>query len=149
MSTADGRGPTDLRVEPLQMPAADLGPENPLPEFRRERDSDAYRVADGIPEEERRHIGWEIGRRVLPYRMQDGYGGDLRPRTFNAAILENGRLKAVFLPDLGGRLISLLHKPTGRELLEPVRAFRPANLALRNAWFSEWSGTPGSSGTTA
>ncbi|MCZ7665985.1 MAG: DUF5107 domain-containing protein [Chloroflexi bacterium] len=36
----------------------------------------------------------------------------------------------------------MLHKPSGRELLAKNPVFQPANLALRNAWFSggiEWN----------
>ena len=37
------------------------------------------------------------------------------------------------MPELGGRLYSLVHKPLGRELLARNPVFQPANLALRNA----------------
>ena len=61
---------------------------------------------------------------------------------FRVAVLENDHLRATFLLELGGRLWSLLHKPTGRELLSVNPVFQPANLAIRNAWFSggvEWN----------
>jgi hypothetical protein len=51
-------------------------------------------------------------------------------------------LKATFLPELGGRLISLVYKPQERELLHRNPVFQPADLAIRNAWFSggiEWN----------
>jgi len=38
-------------------------------------------------------------------------------RTFDTVVLENGYLKVVLLPDYGGRVLSIVHKPTGRELL--------------------------------
>jgi hypothetical protein len=64
-------------------------------------------------------------------------------------VLQNDYLTATFLPELGGRLISLFHRPSGRELLAKNPVFQPANLALRNAWFSggiEWNaGQPGHS----
>lgn len=37
--------------------------------------------------------------------------------TYNTVILENGYLRVTLLPDYGGRILSLLHKPTNRELL--------------------------------
>jgi hypothetical protein len=53
------------------------------------------------------------------------------------------------LLEFGGRLWSLVHKPSGRELLEVNPVFQLANLAIRNAWFSggvEWNiGTLGHS----
>ena len=44
--------------------------------------------------------------------------------------------------EFGGRLWRLFHKPTQRELLDGNEVFQPANLAVRNAWFSggvEWN----------
>lgn len=133
---------TELRVESYTIPAAGLGPENPLPVFRSPRDDLDVKVDPGVPEDDRCHIGWRAANRVLPYRMQDGYDRDRRPRAFGAVVLENDILRAVVLPELGGRLVSLLHKPSGRELVECNPIFQPANLALRNAWFSggiEWN----------
>jgi tetratricopeptide (TPR) repeat protein len=86
---------------------------------------------------------------ILPYAMQDGYNRERKPRDFRVAVLENNILSATFLLELGGRLWSLYHKPTQRELLYVNPVFQPANLALRNAWFSggvEWNiGTIGHS----
>jgi hypothetical protein len=41
-----------------------------------------------------------------------------------------------FFTELGGRLISLYDKKSERELLHRNPVFQPANLAIRNAWFS-------------
>jgi hypothetical protein len=95
-----------------------------------------------IPEEDQRYLGYGRVASCLPYLMQDGYRRDLQPMTFRTAVLENDILRAIFLLELGGRLWSLLHKPSGRELLEVNPVFQPANLAIRNAWFSggvEWN----------
>jgi hypothetical protein len=100
----------------------------------------------------RRNVGYGRVRSVLPYLVQDGYRRDRRPAEHKVAVLENDVLRATFLLDLGGRLWSLVHKPTGRELLYRNPVFQPANLALRNAWFAggvEWNiGTIGHSPTT-
>lgn len=37
--------------------------------------------------------------------------------TFDTVVLENGYLKVTLLPEYGGRILSILHKPTNRELL--------------------------------
>ncbi len=37
--------------------------------------------------------------------------------TYDTVVLENGYLTVTLLPDYGGRILSILHKPTGRELL--------------------------------
>lgn len=144
MSTESTATSTTLRIEPYQLPAADLGPENPLPMFRGPKEDETLRLDPAIPLEERRYLGWRVAWRCLPYRMQDGYSRHKQLRSFDALVLENETLRAIFLPQLGGRLVSLVHKPTGRELLARNPVFQPANLALRNAWFSggiEWNTT--------
>jgi tetratricopeptide (TPR) repeat protein len=106
--------PSSLRLEIFTMPAAALEPANPLPA-----------LGD-----------------CLPYRLQDRYDRDRRPRGFKTAILENEILRATFLLELGGRLWSLIHKPSGRELLYRNPVFQPGALAYCNAWFSggiEWN----------
>ncbi len=133
---------SELRIESWSMPAADLGPDNPLPPFGGVSNVHALKsVPDASPAmleaTARGHVA-----NCLPYTMQDGYGRRLRPRVFRVAVLENEWLCATFLLELGGRLWSLVHKPSGRELLEVNPVFQPANLALRNAWFSggvEWN----------
>ena len=61
-------------------------------------------------------------------------------------------LRATVALDLGGRLLSLEDLRADRQLLYVNPVVQPANLALRNAWFSggvEWNiGTRGHSPTT-
>src|ERR1051325_3421449 len=38
-------------------------------------------------------------------------------RTFKAHVLENRYLKVTLVPDFGGRILSMIYKPTGREQL--------------------------------
>ncbi len=133
---------THLRIEPLTIPSCPLGEENPLPYFRDEQTDQPFHAHDSIPLPERELAGWQTGFRVLPYRMQDQYTRERRLTTWQTVVLENNILKATFSPSLGGRLLSLYHKPQGRELLYRNPVFQPANLALRNAWFSggiEWN----------
>lgn len=133
---------TRLEVAPYEIPAADLGPENPLPVFRDENQDSSFDLDESVPAEDRRYMGWRTGFRVLPYRLQDGYNRKRSPKAFRAIVLENDHLKATFLPELGGRLASLRHKKREHDLLERNPVFQPANLALRNAWFSggiEWN----------
>jgi hypothetical protein len=89
---------------------------------------------------------------LLPYAMQDAYTRTPRPQEHPAAVLENRWLRAVFLLDLGGRLWSLLHKPSQTELLAQPPTITFCNLGLRNAWFRggvEWNlGTTGHSPLT-
>ena len=74
--------------------------------------------------------------------MQDMYDRADITKNYKAAILENDYLKATFLPELGGKLWSLIDKETSRELLFSNSVVRPCNLAIRNAWTSggiEWN----------
>jgi hypothetical protein len=133
---------SELRVEPYELPAADLGIENPLPNFREAAEDFTLGVNGDLPEDERKYIGWRAAYRVLPYRMQDGYNRIKKPRKFTSVVLENEHVKATVLPELGGRLWSLIDKAGNRELLDCNKVWQPANLALRNAWFSggiEWN----------
>ena len=77
-----------------------------------------------------------------PYRQYTCYSRELRETEVKTAVLENDYLKAVFLPEYGGRLWSLTDKEQGRELLYTNDVLRFSNLAVRNAWFSggvEWN----------
>ncbi|MEG0756329.1 MAG: DUF5107 domain-containing protein, partial [Oscillospiraceae bacterium] len=87
-------------------------------------------------------LGKNTGMRVLPYCMQDRFTLADEKRDYETVVLENDLLKAQFLPGLGGRLYSLFDKEKNRELLFRNPVFQPANLAIRNAWFSggiEWN----------
>ncbi len=135
---------SEFRVETYRMPAADLGPENPLPPLAALRFEfpwllKARQALKGIPVAQRAH---SAATGVLPHRLQDGFDRNRHSRDFQAIVLENQVLKATFLPEIGGRLWSLIHKPTSRELLYVNPVYQPCNLALRSAWFSggvEWN----------
>lgn len=119
------------------MPAASLGEENFQPDIRNvEYIRAPMRTTDRLTDEEKRYIGKGMIGTILPYTILDNYDRERKPTDFPAAVLENDLLRAVFLPSLGGRLWSLYDKRLGRELLYVNPVFQPANLAIRNAWFS-------------
>ena len=122
---------------PYAIPSATMGPENPLPDIK----NISYIHADieatkAVPRRLTTYIDKGMVDTMLPYTQQDLYDRDRKMRLFKAVILENAHLKAVFLPELGGRLWSLVDKDSQRELLYRNPVFQPGNLALRNAWFS-------------
>lgn len=124
-------------VEKYTMPAAELGKLNPLPDIMNVSYIHAkIETTDNIPEKYRKYINKGMISTMLPYCQIDGYDRNRKERDFNAVVLENEYLKAVFLPELGGRLWSLIDKTCNKELLYCNPVFQPGNLALRNAWFS-------------
>jgi hypothetical protein len=134
---------TELRAEPYILPAAEVGPENPLPNFRAPQyDSQIDPSAHSIPEEDCVGLGLATGFRVLPWRMQDGYTRERTVRELPSLVLENETLRVTVLPGVGGKVASIYHKPEARELIYRNPVFQPGNLALRNAWTSggiEWN----------
>ncbi|MBR5507410.1 MAG: DUF5107 domain-containing protein [Clostridia bacterium] len=134
---------TTLSFEPYEIMSASLGEENPMPDLKNVSYIHAtYKLSDKLDEDDRKHIGKGMVKTILPYLNEDGYDRDLKLKKFKAAILENEKLRAVFLPEIGGRLWSLYHKEEKRELLFVNKVFQPGNLGIRNAWFSggvEWN----------
>lgn len=133
-----------LKFTHYEMPSASLGKLNPLPDLKKTVDAHASIPIDEstVTREESKYMGWGRVNGILPYLLQDGYDRKKKPRKWNAAILENDSLRAVFLPEIGGRLWSLVDKTTGKELLHKNPVFQPCNLGLRNAWVSggvEWN----------
>jgi tetratricopeptide (TPR) repeat protein len=134
---------SDLRIETWRMPAARLGRENPLPPlFTLPSATAGEEVDESVAQEDRRYFGYGLGAGWLPHRLQDDYDRARQDRSFLAIVLENDVLRATFLPEVGGRLWSLVHKPSKRELLHVNPVFQPGNLAVRGAWISsgvEWN----------
>ncbi|MEU9485050.1 DUF5107 domain-containing protein [Streptomyces decoyicus] len=135
---------TRVRRTTLTLPAAPLGPDNPLPALRAGQDPHRIEIPQdaGLPADMARQIGCAPLRSILPTRMRDGYGRTRRTTELDALVIENDRLRATVLPGLGGRVYSLHHKPTGRELLYRNPVLQPAAFALNGAWFSggiEWN----------
>ncbi len=132
-----------VHFENYCIPTAAIGENNPLPDIRNVQYIHAgFSLSSRVRAEELPYLGKGAISTLLPYQQQDNYTRSRRPHTYRAAIVENSMLRAVFLPELGGRLWSLYHKGLGRELLYKNPVVQPANLALRNAWFSggvEWN----------
>lgn len=95
-----------------------------------------------LDEEDEIYEGYGKRFTSYPYRQYTCYNRRLYQREMKTATLENDHLKAVFLPELGGRLWVLWDKQAGKNLLYTNDVIRPSNLAIRNAWVSggvEWN----------
>lgn len=95
-----------------------------------------------LGEKEQIYEAYGKKRNSYPYRQYNTYDRVLEERETKTAVLENEYIKAVLLPELGGRLWSLFDKEKGENLLYTNDVIRFSNLAVRNAWFSggvEWN----------
>ena len=143
---------SELTIQTLSLPAAEMGAPNPLPPIRRRRPPAASATAGDLPASMQQNMAYGHAPSLLPYAMQDAYTRRSSPQEHPVAVLENPLLRAVFLLDYGGRLWSLYHKPSQSELLAQSPSLTFCNLGLRNAWFRggvEWNvGTIGHSPLT-
>ena len=134
---------TSLTFLDYYINSASLGVDSALPDIHVNSYIRApITVGKNVNYEDGAHIGKGLISTLLPYSITDGYNRERSLTPKKAAVLENDYLKAVFLPELGGRLWSLYDKKAGKELLYKNDVFQPCNLALRNAWFSggvEWN----------
>jgi hypothetical protein len=136
----------------LRLPAADLGAESPLPPFTGLQRLPDPSSSPDLPSDMCDRIAYGRLSNPLPYALQNGYSRDLRPRDIPALRLANGRLDALVLPSLGGRLWSLRDLKAERDLVFSNGRLQFANFALTDAWFAggiEWNlGSTGHSATT-
>lgn len=113
--------------------------DNPYPYFSHINPINT-KFSDNFPDNLKEDIGH--GKRILPYTLQDIF--DYKPIDIEVKtiILENNNLKAIFLPEYGGRLYSLYDKRLNKELLFKNQSIIPYNIGLRYAWFAggvEWN----------
>jgi len=128
-----------LKFEKITMPAGNLGKAGDYPLLFK---ATAFEKGGLLDETEGLFLNYGKVMHTLPYTGVDSYDHAEDLREFDAFILENDYLKAVFIPSLGGRLWSLFDKKNQKDLVVANPVFRPCNLAVRNAWFSggvEWN----------
>lgn len=124
---------SNLYTETLHMPGRRIKSDGWFPALRELLKSESSADLD---ESDGLFIGYGISSDALPYTFQDDYDGPAEELAFRSIVLENRYLKAVFLPELGGRLWSLFDKERNRDLILKNTAFLPCNLGIRNAWFA-------------
>ena len=132
---------SELRFEWKNMLAADLGEESCVPDLLGERILQNS-LKFYLDETDEIYEGYGKVADSYPYRQRNNYKRQLKEKQIRMAVLENNQLKAVFLPDYGGRLWELWDKNENRNLLYTNDVLQFSNLAVRNAWFSggvEWN----------
>lgn len=130
-----------LKFEELKIKKAQLNEEASIPDLT-DGQILQNRMKFFLDEEDEIYEGYGRLAGSWPYRQFSCYTRQLREENVKSAVLENDYLKAVFLPEYGGRLWSLWDKQAGRSLLYTNEVLRFSNLAVRNAWFAggvEWN----------
>jgi len=74
--------------------------------------------------------------RTYPYTMLDDLTDRRETKTYKAVFLENEFLKAIVLPELGGRLYSVYDKISQREVFYRNNVVKYGLVSLRGAWVS-------------
>lgn len=119
-----------------------LGINSPIPILREIGESKYIPVSDQFTEEEKKRFGEFSNTRILPYTDQNNYTRQRSLIELKTLVIENKYLRVVVLPEYGGRVYSIYHKVQEQELLHKNPVMQPANLSIRNAWFSggiEWN----------
>jgi tetratricopeptide (TPR) repeat protein len=145
--------PARAHAAVLSVTGAALGDPSPLPQFEPLRALPVTEVGAGVPEEMKDRIAFGRLASPLPYRVQNGYDRSRVPRELPTIVLDNGLVRAVVVPGLGGRVWSLVDRLRDRELLFDNPVLQYANFALTDAWVAggiEWNlGSTGHATTTS
>lgn len=102
-----------IREGSIDIPTYLLGPQDPDPPF----------IVDNP-------------RNIYPYTALDDLTTRKETLTYKAIYLENEFLRAIILPDLGGRLYSLYDKVARREVFYRNHVVKYGLVGLRGAWIS-------------
>ena len=132
---------TELRFETMEIMGSHLGAPASVPDLVGIHNVQRKSRFD-LSDREEIYEGYGTLRGSYPYAHFNTYDRKLSRRTVRTAVLENEALRAVFLPDYGGRLWQLYDRKAERDILYTNDVLRFSNLALRNAWFSggvEWN----------
>ncbi|MBD3414131.1 MAG: DUF5107 domain-containing protein [Candidatus Aminicenantes bacterium] len=109
--------------EDIKIPTYLTGKPDPFPIFYNGR---AYQGAQG---------------RVYPYPLHDKLTETKKTKTYRALYLENKYLRLCVLPELGGKLFSILDKTNNYDLIYRQSVIKPALIGMLGAWTSggiEW-----------
>lgn len=121
-ASASSSHPVDVRHERLKLPTYPIYFSDINPKF--------YEIEGSI---------------LYPYTMQDDLGDIREERTYRTFVLENEYLKVICLPQIGGRIHSVLDKTTNQEMFHRNDVIKPGLIAMRGAWISggiEWNRGP-------
>jgi tetratricopeptide (TPR) repeat protein len=108
-----------VTVKRMEIPTYVLGPDSPYPPLQ---------------------LRWEHG--FYPYSSQLDIRTEKRPVEHRVVVLENDYVRAIVLPDMGGRLYSLFDKVAGHDTFMVPPSVKYQNISMRGAWIAggiEWN----------
>ena len=76
------------------------------------------------------------GTGIYPYRLQDTLSKVKKDKEYEAVILENDFAQCTILPEIGGRLYSVVNKTDGTQWFYKNNVIKPALIGQRGAWIS-------------
>ena len=104
---------SSLSIESKKIKIADLGDPSTVPAVFKTKNVQQL-TKNYLDEDDGVYVGYGFIDDVFPYKKQCMYGRELKEKQMMSVALENEYLKAVFLPELGGRLWSLYDKKQKR-----------------------------------
>ncbi len=137
-----GQATAAVQSTTRSIPVSNLGPANTFPKYSFQFRHYDITPDDSLSEGELDGFFYDGHVPLLPYTSQDTYDRAQTETELPVITLENDLMKAIVYPQYGGRVASLYDKVADRELLFDNPVWQPANLAIRNAWFSggiEWN----------
>lgn len=98
-----------LKFEKMNIKIADLGKASTVPTVFKTKNVQQL-TKNYLDEDDGVFVGYGFIDDVFPYTKQCLYTRELKEKQLNTIVLENEYLKAVFLPEFGGRLWQLILK---------------------------------------
>lgn len=89
---------------------------------------------------------------IYPYTLQENLTDFKEEKEWKGLVLENEYLRITVLPELGGRVLSVVDRTTGEEALYRNHVLKFARIGIRGAWVSggiEWNFPNGHTVTTS
>lgn len=126
---------TAFKLEDITIPAVEKGQEENVPPVYHKLNLQQPKC-EKMDEDDELFLGYGFESSCFPYKYLCSYSRELSLKSIKTVTLENEMLRAVFLPEYGGRLWQLYDKKAKRDLLFVNPVFRLGNLSTRNAWFS-------------
>lgn len=133
--------PTELRFETTKLLVGDKGSKSTVPDLLGKIQKKPG-LQCRLDAKEEVYASYGKVASAFPYQSYECYNRESVMGEVKTAVLENNRLRAVFLPEYGGRLWEVFDKEKNENVLYTNDIIRPSNLATRNAWFSggvEWN----------